>query len=106
MSVATTRRALALLSGLLLAGAAAAQERGHYHHVHLNVADVERSSAFYQRSFGVAPLQYAGRVPALLADRARWEAASTAAAADARARFGRDEIVSQYESLYRSALDG
>ena len=48
----------------------------------------------------------AGASLALLRDRAGWQAASTAAAADARARFGRDEIVSQYESLYRSALHG
>ncbi len=37
----------------------------------------------------------------ILRDRRRWEAMSVAAAADARARFGRDAIVAQYEALYR-----
>lgn len=39
-----------------------------------------------------------------LADRARWEAASQAAASDARARFSLDEIVSRYEALYSAAV--
>ncbi len=38
---------------------------------------------------------------ALLTDRARWRTVSAAAAADARARFAKDDIVSQYEALYR-----
>jgi N-acetyl-alpha-D-glucosaminyl L-malate synthase BshA len=38
---------------------------------------------------------------ALLRDEARWRAVSTAAAADARKRFAIDDIVSQYEALYR-----
>ncbi len=37
----------------------------------------------------------------ILRDPRRWEAMSVAAAADARARFGRDAIVAQYEALYR-----
>lgn len=40
----------------------------------------------------------------ILGDQSRWQAMSTAAAADARVRFGRDDIVSRYESFYRSAL--
>ena len=40
----------------------------------------------------------------ILRDERRWSAMSAAAAADARARFGLDEIVGQYESLYRHAL--
>ena len=40
----------------------------------------------------------------LLHDRARWEDMSAAAAADARARFSRDQVVAQYEALYRDAL--
>jgi N-acetyl-alpha-D-glucosaminyl L-malate synthase BshA len=36
----------------------------------------------------------------------RWETASTLAAADARARFGLEEVVAQYESFYTRALDG
>ena len=42
---------------------------------------------------------------ALLGDRDRWMAASTLAAADARERFGLEEIVAQYESFYLRALD-
>ncbi len=41
---------------------------------------------------------------ALLADPARWHAASTQAAADARARFAMDQVVEQYESFYTRAL--
>jgi len=37
----------------------------------------------------------------LLRDPARWQAASTLAAADARARFGMTAVVEQYEALYR-----
>lgn len=40
---------------------------------------------------------------AILGDPARWEAMSRAAAADARARFAVDQIVSQYEALYAAA---
>ena len=36
----------------------------------------------------------------LLRDRSRWETMSTSAAQDARARFSRDDIVTQYETLY------
>ncbi|MEO5609986.1 MAG: glycosyltransferase, partial [Ornithinibacter sp.] len=43
---------------------------------------------------------------ALLGDDARWQAVSTRAAADARARFGLDEVVAQYESFYTRALNG
>ena len=40
----------------------------------------------------------------ILKDRDRWEAMSVAAAADARARFSRDDIVSGYEALYQDAV--
>ena len=40
----------------------------------------------------------------ILSDRDRWQAMSTAAAADARARFSRDDIVSRYEALYEDAV--
>ena len=40
----------------------------------------------------------------ILSDDARWLAMSTAAAADARARFSRDAIVAQYENLYDVTL--
>jgi N-acetyl-alpha-D-glucosaminyl L-malate synthase BshA len=40
----------------------------------------------------------------ILRDEARWKRMSAMAAADARARFGLDAIVGQYEQLYRNAL--
>jgi len=40
----------------------------------------------------------------LLGDAARWSAASTLAASDARARFGMDAVVEQYERFYVRAL--
>ena len=42
---------------------------------------------------------------ALLRDKARWQAMSTLAAADARERFSLDAIVSDYEAFYRYTLD-
>lgn len=40
----------------------------------------------------------------ILADRDRWQTMSDAAAADARLRFSRDDIVRQYETLYEDAI--
>jgi N-acetyl-alpha-D-glucosaminyl L-malate synthase BshA len=40
----------------------------------------------------------------ILADRDRWQTMSRDAAADARARFSRDDIVQQYEALYEDAV--
>jgi glycosyltransferase involved in cell wall biosynthesis len=40
----------------------------------------------------------------ILRDRGRWQAMSTLAARDARARFALDDIVEQYESFYDLAL--
>jgi N-acetyl-alpha-D-glucosaminyl L-malate synthase BshA len=40
----------------------------------------------------------------ILADRDRWQTMSRDAAADARARFTRDDIVRQYEALYEDAI--
>lgn len=40
----------------------------------------------------------------ILSDRERWETMSRDAAADARARFSRDDIVAQYELLYQDAI--
>jgi L-malate glycosyltransferase len=40
----------------------------------------------------------------LLEDEGRWQTMSAFAAADARARFGREEVVAQYESFYRQSL--
>jgi L-malate glycosyltransferase len=46
----------------------------------------------------------AGGAVEILRDPARWARMSATAAADARARFGLDAIVGQYEALYRNAL--
>jgi glycosyltransferase involved in cell wall biosynthesis len=40
---------------------------------------------------------------ALLADPARWQVVSNAAAADARTRFALADVVAQYEALYARA---
>ena len=40
----------------------------------------------------------------ILSDRDRWQTMSRDAAADARARFSRDDIVRQYEALYEDAI--
>jgi catechol 2,3-dioxygenase-like lactoylglutathione lyase family enzyme len=48
---------------------AGAQEVGRLHHVHLNVSDIAKTTEFYQRTFGVVPVQYNGKVPALMLDR-------------------------------------
>jgi N-acetyl-alpha-D-glucosaminyl L-malate synthase BshA len=40
----------------------------------------------------------------ILADRERWQTMSRDAAADARTRFSRDDIVRQYEALYEDAV--
>lgn len=61
-------RALAVTLALL-SGSAMAQEAGRLHHVHLNVTDAEKSTAFYQRHFGVIPIRWQDRVPALLLER-------------------------------------
>ena len=42
----------------------------------------------------------------LLTDPSRWHAASQLAAADARARFGQEAVVAQYEAFYHRALHG
>jgi catechol 2,3-dioxygenase-like lactoylglutathione lyase family enzyme len=62
-------RFAAALASLCFALGAAAQETGHLHHVHLNVSDIGRTTDFYQRIFGVVPIQYDGRAPALLLER-------------------------------------
>ena len=41
---------------------------------------------------------------AVLQDPSRWQAVSTAAAADARARFAERDVVAQYEALYRRTV--
>ena len=48
----------------------------------------------------------AGAAIDLLGNEEKWQAVSGLAAADARARFGQDEVVSQYEAFYTQALRG
>ena len=57
------------LAALFLSFGAAAQETGHLHHVHLNVSDIKRTTDFYRKIFGVVPIQYDGRTPALMLER-------------------------------------
>jgi catechol 2,3-dioxygenase-like lactoylglutathione lyase family enzyme len=46
-----------------------AAEHGRFHHVHLNVSDIEKTSGFYQKIFGAVSIQYGGHTPALMAER-------------------------------------
>ena len=71
MSISTLyRRCFIVLSVLaLLPSHGRAQEAGHLHHVHMNVADIGTTSEFYQRIFGVESIEYNQRVPALLVGR-------------------------------------
>lgn len=62
-----------LLAALLLAAApaiAAPPEAARFHHAHIRVADVARTTAFYGKVFGTVPVQYGARTTALMADRA------------------------------------
>jgi catechol 2,3-dioxygenase-like lactoylglutathione lyase family enzyme len=45
-------------------------EYGRFHHAHLNVSDIAKTSAFYEKTFGVVTVQYGGKAPALMAERA------------------------------------
>lgn len=57
--------------GIALSGVPAfAQEADRFHHAHMNVSDIARTSAFYQNYFGVVPVRYNGSVPALQTERA------------------------------------
>lgn len=48
---------------------AAAIEPAHFHHVRLNVTDVDKSIAFYQRVFGTVPVKFRGGPDALFTER-------------------------------------
>jgi catechol 2,3-dioxygenase-like lactoylglutathione lyase family enzyme len=65
------RGMLGALAALALAAPARAAEaeHGRLHHVHLNVSDVAATTAFYGKVFGAVPVTYAGRAPALMAER-------------------------------------
>jgi len=61
---------LAVFLTMTLPGAHAfAAEQGHFHHLHMNVSDVARTTKFYQQMFGVAAIQYNNRMPALAMER-------------------------------------
>jgi catechol 2,3-dioxygenase-like lactoylglutathione lyase family enzyme len=47
-----------------------AAEVGRLHHLHMNVSDIERTRKFYAETFGVLPVQYNDKMPALLLERA------------------------------------
>jgi catechol 2,3-dioxygenase-like lactoylglutathione lyase family enzyme len=46
-----------------------AQERAHFHHVRLNVTNVEESIRFYSRVFGAVPVKFHGASDALFTER-------------------------------------
>lgn len=48
---------------------ASAIEPAHFHHVRLNVTDVGKSIAFYQRVFGAVPVKFRGGPDALFTER-------------------------------------
>lgn len=56
------------LTGVLWKSAGAV-EPAHFHHVRLNVTDVDKSIAFYQRVFGTVPVKFRGGPDALFAER-------------------------------------
>jgi len=65
-------RQIALASALLaisITDWTAERDIGHLHHVHLNVSDVQKTTAFYQKYLGVAAVQYNDKMPALLLER-------------------------------------
>src|SRR3954468_16064668 len=41
----------------------------HFHHIHLNVTDPQKSIEFYQRIFGSVPVKFGGRTDALFTER-------------------------------------
>jgi catechol 2,3-dioxygenase-like lactoylglutathione lyase family enzyme len=63
------QRSCFLLAAMMSTLAAMAEEKGHFHHIHMNVSDIQKTSDFYQKAFGVLAIQYNNRIPALLADR-------------------------------------
>ena len=70
--MSSTRSALPLsvfLATALFSGSAFSAEQGHFHHLHMNVSDVARTTKFYQQIFGVAAIQYDNRMPALAMER-------------------------------------
>jgi catechol 2,3-dioxygenase-like lactoylglutathione lyase family enzyme len=72
-SVRTFLASLAL-SVAFVASAAAVNppqpEHGHFHHVHINVSDIAKTTEFYSKVFGVVPIRYGNLQTALMAERA------------------------------------
>jgi catechol 2,3-dioxygenase-like lactoylglutathione lyase family enzyme len=64
-------KTLSLLLALVLAPALprAEGEAAHFHHVHLNVTDPQRTVQFYQSVFGATPTRFAGVSDALFTER-------------------------------------
>ncbi|MGH9755198.1 MAG: VOC family protein [Blastocatellia bacterium] len=48
---------------------AAQEERAHFHHVHLNVTNPEKTLQYYRRVFGATPVKYNDAVDALYTER-------------------------------------
>lgn len=46
-----------------------AVEPARFHHIHLNVTDVERSTAFYRDTFGALPIEFRGVADAVFTER-------------------------------------
>src|SRR5437762_14138822 len=46
-----------------------ADERAHFHHVRLNVINIDESIRFYSRVFGAVPVKFHGTVDALFTER-------------------------------------
>ena len=68
-------RGLAVAAAAFLAAPLAAQEptaaveRARFHHIHLNVTDVDRSVAFYRDTFGALPIEFRSVADALFTER-------------------------------------
>ena len=66
---------LAVVVAAALAGPIASQEAGaelepaRFHHVHLNVTDIERSIDFYRGTFGALPIEFRGVADAVFTER-------------------------------------
>src|SRR5262245_37928077 len=70
MGIKTLFLGLAMGSLLLAQGSPAAQEeRAHFHHVHLNITNPEKTLQYYQRVFGATPVKYNDAVDALYTER-------------------------------------
>ena len=63
------RSLIVVLLSLGLAAVAGANEPAHFHHVRLNVTDVDRTRQFYQRVFGAVPIRFRGAADALFTER-------------------------------------